>query len=70
MTEWSQVPPVVRPLPEPEPQPVLAPLTGAAIFLVAMIEPGGETAVRDLLGEIPKEGDGALHDIILSETGE
>jgi putative iron-dependent peroxidase len=38
-------------LPEPEPQPVLAPLTTAAIFLVLTIDPGGETAVRDLLGD-------------------
>jgi putative iron-dependent peroxidase len=51
VTEWSQVPPAARPLPEPEPQPVLAPLTGAAIFLVLTIAPGGETAVRDLLGD-------------------
>jgi putative iron-dependent peroxidase len=51
VTEWSQVPPVARPLPEPEPQPVLAPLTGVAIFLVATIEPGEETAIRDLLGD-------------------
>jgi putative iron-dependent peroxidase len=29
---------------------VLVPLTAAAIFLVLTIEPGGETAVRDLLG--------------------
>ncbi len=50
MTEWSQVPAVARPLSEPEPQPVLAPLTAAAIFLVLTIEPGGEAAVRDLLG--------------------
>ena len=49
MTEWSQVPAVARPLPEPEPQPVLAPLTAAAIFLVLTIDPGGEAAVRDLL---------------------
>ena len=51
MTEWSQVPPVARPLPEPEPQPVLVPLTASAIFLVLTIEPGGEAAVRDLLGD-------------------
>jgi porphyrinogen peroxidase len=50
VTEWSQVPAVARPLPEPEPQPVLAPLTAAAIFLVLTIQPGGEAAVRDLLG--------------------
>ena len=51
MTEWSQVPAVARPLPEPEPQPVLAPLTAAAIFLVLTIGPDGETAVRDLLSD-------------------
>ncbi len=51
MTEWSQVPAVARPLPEPEPQPVLSPLTAAAIFLVLTIQPGGEAAVRDLLGD-------------------
>ena len=51
MTEWSQVPAVARPLPEPEPQPVLSPLTAAAIFLVLTIEPDGEGAVRDLLGD-------------------
>ncbi len=51
MTEWSQVPAVARPLPEPVPQPVLAPLTAAAIFLVLTLEPGGEAAVRDLLGD-------------------
>src|SRR5271154_5058135 len=51
VTEWSQVPPVARPLPEPEPQPVLVPLTANAIFLVLTIEPGGEAAVRDLLGD-------------------
>jgi porphyrinogen peroxidase len=51
VTEWSQVPAVARPLPEPEPQPVLAPLTTAAIFMVLTIEPGGEVAVRDLLAD-------------------
>jgi putative iron-dependent peroxidase len=35
----------------PEPQPVLAPLTSAAIFLVLTIDPGGEAAVRDLLAD-------------------
>jgi putative iron-dependent peroxidase len=38
-------------LPEPVPQPVLAPLTMAAIFLVLTVDPGGETAVRDLLAD-------------------
>ncbi len=51
VTEWSPVPPVARPLPEPEPQAVLAPLTTVAIFLVLTIEPGGEQAVRDLLAD-------------------
>jgi len=51
VTEWSQVPSLARPLPEPEPQPVLAPLTAAAIFLVLTINPGGEVATRDLLSD-------------------
>jgi porphyrinogen peroxidase len=36
----------------PNPQPVLSPLTAAAIFLVVTINPGGEDAVRDLLGDV------------------
>jgi porphyrinogen peroxidase len=36
-----------------EPQPVLDPLTPAAIFLVATIGEGGEAAVRDLLADLP-----------------
>ena len=36
----------------PEPQPVLSPLTGAAIFLVVLIDPGGEETVRDLLADL------------------
>jgi len=36
----------------PEPQPVLSPLTAAAVFLVLTIEEGGEDAVRDLLGDV------------------
>jgi porphyrinogen peroxidase len=51
VTEWSQVPAVAQPLPEPEPQPVLSPLTSAAIFVVLTIDPGGEEAVRDLLAD-------------------
>ncbi|MGD0066667.1 MAG: Dyp-type peroxidase [Streptosporangiaceae bacterium] len=51
MTESSQVPAVARPLPEPEPQPVLSPLTDAAIFMVLTIQPGCEAVVRDLLGD-------------------
>ena len=37
-----------------EPQPVLSPLTGAAIFLVAVINPGPDSAdaVRDLCGDL------------------
>lgn len=34
-----------------ESQPVLTPLTAAAIFLVATVEPGGEERVRDVLGD-------------------
>ncbi|MFI9360953.1 Dyp-type peroxidase [Kitasatospora sp. NPDC053057] len=37
---------------QPEPQAVLSPLTGAAIFLVLIVEPGGEDAVRDLLPDL------------------
>jgi porphyrinogen peroxidase len=37
--------------PQPVPQPVLSPLTGVAIFLVATIDPGGEAVVRDLLSD-------------------
>jgi porphyrinogen peroxidase len=51
VTEWSQVPSLARPLAEPEPQPVLAPLTNSAIFLVLTINPGGESVVRDLLSD-------------------
>src|SRR6202789_3810471 len=35
-----------------EPHPVLSPLTAAAVFLVLTIDPGGEDAVRDLLGDV------------------
>jgi porphyrinogen peroxidase len=34
------------------PQPVLSPLTAAAIFLVATIDPGGEPTTRDLLADL------------------
>ncbi|MFF4825379.1 Dyp-type peroxidase [Streptomyces sp. NPDC001312] len=37
---------------DPEPQPVLSPLTGAAIFLVVTIDRGGEPVVRDTLSEL------------------
>ncbi len=39
-------------MPEPEPQPVLTPLTAAAMFLVLTINSGGEQAVRDLLPDL------------------
>jgi porphyrinogen peroxidase len=39
-------------VPDPLPQPVLAPLTPAAIFLVATIDQGGEQAVHDALPDI------------------
>ncbi|WP_067449610.1 Dyp-type peroxidase [Nocardia alba] len=35
-----------------EPQPIIDPLTPSAIFLVATIDSGGESAVRDLLADI------------------
>ena len=37
----------------PEPQPVLTPLTEAAIFLVVTANAGAEEDVRDLLGDVP-----------------
>ncbi|WP_329454681.1 Dyp-type peroxidase [Streptomyces sp. NBC_01497] len=37
----------------PEPQPVLSPLTTAAIFLVLTVDEGGEGPVRDLLADLP-----------------
>jgi porphyrinogen peroxidase len=36
-----------------EPQPVLAPLTTAAVFLVVTVDPGGEQTVRGLLEDLP-----------------
>ncbi|NNN36697.1 Dyp-type peroxidase [Streptomyces sp. S3(2020)] len=36
----------------PTPQMVLSPLTSAAIFLVATIEPGGESVARDVLSDV------------------
>jgi porphyrinogen peroxidase len=38
--------------PPAQPQSVLTPLTEAAIFLVATVDPGGEDAVRDLLPDL------------------
>ena len=39
-------------MPDLDPQPVLAPLTPAAIFLVAVIDEDGERSVHDALGDI------------------
>lgn len=39
-------------MPAVQPQPILAPLTPAAIFLIATIEDGGEETVHDALGAI------------------
>ncbi|MEW2507494.1 Dyp-type peroxidase [Amycolatopsis sp. CA-161197] len=36
----------------PEPQEVVGPLTRAAIFLVVRVNPGGESAARDLLADL------------------
>ncbi|MRH86952.1 Dyp-type peroxidase [Nocardia sp. SYP-A9097] len=36
-----------------EPQPILDPLTPAAIFLVATVDEGGEALIRDLLADLP-----------------
>jgi putative iron-dependent peroxidase len=41
-----------QPEPLTEPQPVLGPLTSAAIFLVVTIDPGGESVVRELLADL------------------
>ncbi|HVT66586.1 MAG TPA: Dyp-type peroxidase, partial [Trebonia sp.] len=41
-----------QPTDEPEPQPVISPLTQAAVFLVVTINPGGEDTVRDLLPDL------------------
>ena len=35
-----------------EPQPVFAPISAAAIFLVLRIEPGGEDGSRDVLDNL------------------
>ena len=37
---------------DPEPQPIVSPLTAAAIFLVLTVNPGGEDTVRDLLADV------------------
>ncbi len=38
--------------PGPMPQPVLSPLTEAAVFLVVTINPGGEAAAREVLADL------------------
>ena len=38
--------------PGAEPQPVLSPLTRAAIFLVVTVDAGGEQAVQEVLGDL------------------
>ncbi|MEU3184029.1 Dyp-type peroxidase [Streptomyces sp. NPDC006923] len=43
---------MASPAPEPVPQPVLSPLTGAAIFLVVTVDTGGESVVRGLLSDL------------------
>ena len=42
----------VEPNAGPASQPVVSPLTAAAVFLVLTIDPGGEDAVRDLLPDL------------------
>ena len=39
------------PAASPQPQPVLTPLTGSAIFLVLTVDAGGEALVRELLAD-------------------
>jgi porphyrinogen peroxidase len=41
-----------QPNDEPAPQPVVSPLTQAAVFLVLTISPGGEDTVRDLVPDL------------------
>ena len=43
---------LAQPIEEPAPQPVVSPLTVAAVFLVLTISPGGEDAVRDLIPDL------------------
>ncbi|MFF1421603.1 Dyp-type peroxidase [Streptomyces sp. NPDC058280] len=43
---------MASPAREVTPQPVLSPLTGAAIFLVVTVDPGGEPVARDLLSDL------------------
>ncbi len=39
-------------MPTPEPQPILTPLTEAAVFLILTVEPGAEDEVRDVLADV------------------
>jgi len=50
--QQADLPPPQEPAGPPEPQPVLNPLTRAAIFLVVAISAGGEPAARDVLGDL------------------
>jgi putative iron-dependent peroxidase len=57
---------------DPEPQPVLTPLTEAAIFLVLTVRKGSEAQTRDLLSDVPgigravgfREPDGELKAVV------
>jgi porphyrinogen peroxidase len=52
MTAWQPDAPAAQPpAAPPEPQPVLTPLTRAAIFLVVAVNAGGEAAAREVLGD-------------------
>jgi putative iron-dependent peroxidase len=55
-------------VPDPLPQPVTAPLTPAAIFLVVTIDEDGEAAVHDALPDISVPGVGFRDDSILVVT--
>src|ERR1700722_7626889 len=48
----GNMPVPAQPTQEPEPQPVVSPLTQAAVFLVLTISPGGEDKVRDLTPDL------------------
>ncbi|PYE15534.1 putative iron-dependent peroxidase [Williamsia limnetica] len=43
---------LISPIDNPTPQPILSPLTEAAIFLVATVEPGGESDTWDFLSGV------------------
>jgi porphyrinogen peroxidase len=50
MSGWQRV--YDHLVPSPEPQPILTPLTEAAVFLVLTIDSGSESDVRDLLADV------------------